>query len=269
MIKDRFLAVLCLFLVICLIAIFPINAAAESAKSWYCVRAKDHKQPVADADMRFIEDYNGYYVDKVHGDDCEDKVIYLTFDAGYENGNVKKILDILNAEEVKGAFFILGNLIARNGDLVKQMADDGHVVANHTNKHRDMTTFESLEAFRAELEELERQYKALTGMDMPKYFRPPEGKFSKTSMQYANELGYKTIFWSFAYADWDNSNQMSPASALEKILANVHNGAVILLHPTSETNAAIMQDLIRTLKSQGYRFGTLDELCGQNSSSEQ
>ena len=96
---------------------------------------------------------------------------------------------------------------------------------------------------------------------MPKYIRPPEGKFNERTMQYAKESGYKTVFWSLAYADWDNSRQMSPDKALEKIISNVHNGAVILLHPTSKTNADILGDLIKELKTSGYGFGSLDELC--------
>lgn len=239
-------------------------SALSPVKSWYCVRAKDHKQPSADADMRYIENYNGYYIDHDHGDDCEDKVVYLTFDAGYENGNVKSIVDTLNKEKVKGAFFILGNLIERNGDLVKQMVADGHTVCNHTNKHKDMTSFTDIDAFAHELSELENAFTTLTGQSMPKYFRPPEGKFNEQCMQYADRLGYKTIFWSFAYADWDNNNQMSPASAIKKITDNIHNGAVILLHPTSSTNAEIMPELIKEIKAMGYRFGTLDELCAKS-----
>ena len=187
-------------------------------------------------------------------------MIYLTFDAGYENGNVEKILDAMKEEDVKGAFFILGNLIERNPELVEKMINDGHLVCNHTNKHRDMTKSASIDEFRQELESLEALYSEKFGATMPKYFRPPEGKFSEASMQYAKELGYKTIFWSIAYADWDNNKQMSNQAAKEKIMSNLHNGAVILLHPTSATNANIMKELILDIKSQGYRFGTLDEL---------
>jgi peptidoglycan-N-acetylmuramic acid deacetylase len=210
--------------------------------------------------MTFIENYGGYYVDKKHDDECEEKVIYLTFDAGYENGNVERILNVLKEENVKAAFFVLENLILKNGDLIKRMVNDGHLVCNHTSKHLDVTKCKTVNEFRVELEKLEKDFKECTGLDMPKYFRPPEGKFSENSMKFASQLGYKTIFWSFAYADWDNASQMSATKAKEKIMSNIHNGEIMLLHPTSKTNADILGDVIREIKSQGYRFGTLDEL---------
>ncbi len=246
--------------VILLFACFVIDASAEESQSWYCVRNSEHKQPIADQNMRYIEKYNGYYIDHKHGDDIEEKVGYLTFDAGYENGNVAKILDVMKEKNVKGAFFILGNLITKNTDLVKRMTNEGHLVCNHTNSHPDMTTKASKEDFCTELETLESIYRESTGLEMSKYFRPPEGRFNEKMMQFANDLGYKTIFWSFAYADWDNNDQMSTEAAKKKILDNIHNGAVILLHPTSATNAAILGEVIDELKEQGYRFGTLDEL---------
>lgn len=239
---------------------FTFGALAAESKSWYCVRNKDHKQPIADADMRFIEDYGGYYIDHRHGDNCSDKVVYLTFDAGYENGNVERILDVLRDKQVSGAFFILGNLVTSNTELVCRMADEGHLVCNHTNNHPDMTCKTTLDAFREEITSLERIYESVTGKKLSKFFRPPEGKFNRDTLMYASELGYKTVFWSFAYADWDNNAQMSPEVAKKKILDNIHNGAVILLHPTSSTNAAILGEVIDELRTQGYRFGTLDEL---------
>ncbi len=236
-----------------------VSAHRSDVYSWYCVRNKDHKQPVADSEIRFVEEYNGYHVDKKHGDDNEEKVVYLTFDAGYENGNVAKILDILKQENVQGAFFVLGNLVTSNTDLINRMISEGHTVCNHTYSHKDMTKL-TKEQFSGELKKLEDIYTQYTNAIMPKYYRPPEGRFSLENMKYADELGYKTIFWSFAYADWDNGKQMSPESAKEKILTNMHNGAIILLHPTSSTNAAILGDVIHELKNQGYSFGTLDQL---------
>ena len=190
-------------------------------------------------------------------------MVYLTFDAGYENGNVEKILDVLKTENVKGAFFILGNLITRNTELVKRMADEGHTVCNHTVHHKDMTKVSSKEEFSAELCALEELYREYTGKEMAKYYRPPEGKYDEKTLAYANELGYKTIFWSLAYADWDNNKQPSIEKAMKILLDNMHNGAVILLHPTSATNAAIIGELIRTLKAEGYRFGELTGLVGE------
>lgn len=235
------------------------SALDSTPINWYCSRNREHRQPLAAPELRIVEKYNGYYIDKKHSDDSEDKVIYLTFDAGYENGNVEKILDILASENVTGAFFILGNLITKNTDLVRRMANEGHTVCNHTNRHKDMTAI-SAEELKKELDDLEALYKEYTGYEMAKYYRPPEGRFNESSLKYVSDLGYKTVFWSFAYADWDNQKQMSADAAKKKILDNVHNGAVILLHPTSATNAEILGDVIRELKSQGFRFGTLDEL---------
>jgi len=252
----------CIRLLPLLCALFLLPVSADGAMGWYCVRNRAHKQPTLGTDLTWVEQYDGYYLDHAHGDTDEDKVLYLTFDAGYENGNVARVLDVLKAEQVPGAFFILGNLIDREPDLVRRMAAEGHTVANHTCHHPDMTTKTTREAFSAELTALEEAYTNLTGQPMPKYYRPPEGRFDRTNMQWAQELGYKTIFWSFAYADWDNDKQPDPAQAKEKILANIHNGGVILLHPTSATNAAILGDVIAALKADGWRFGTLDELTG-------
>ncbi len=239
---------------------FSAYASEDTVYHWYCKRQADHKQPIADATLQWIEQYNGYYIDHMHGDTCEDKVLYLTFDVGYENGNVKKILDTLQAEQVSGAFFILGHVIQSHPELVKRMVAEGHTVCNHTTHHPNMTTIDRFEDFQQELQGVELQYKELVGEAMAPYFRPPEGKFDQRSMGYAQKMGYKTIFWSFAYADWDNQSQPSPEAAKIKILENLHNGSILLLHPTSETNALILQDIIQKCKSEGYRFGTLDEL---------
>ena len=234
------------------------TTSASAASGWYCKHMNDGERPPIPSEMSYIEDYGGYYI----GED--EKVIYLTFDAGYENGNVEKILDTLKAENVPAAFFILDHLAIDNTDLVKRMFDEGHLVCNHTAKHRDMTKMTSLDDFKAELEAMETVCEEKTGHSLAKYFRPPEGKISEQSLKWANELGYKTIMWSYAYADWDNGNQPSPESAIEKVIAGTHNGEVILLHPTSSANAEILPELIRRWREMGYRFGTLDELTEGN-----
>ena len=249
-----------IMLILSIISLCTVTVFAQDSYGWYCVRNKEHLQPRLDSQISFIEEYNGYYVDRKHAEASAEKVIYLTFDAGYENGNIEKILNVLKAENVPAAFFVLENLILKNSDLILRMVNEGHIVCNHTAKHPDVTKFSNIEDFKTELERLETLYRELTGQEMKKYFRPPEGKFSKQSMKFASELGYKTIFWSFAYADWDNTAQISASAAKEKIFANTHNGEIMLLHPTSSTNAEIMQDVIKQLKSEGYRFGTLDEL---------
>lgn len=259
--KKAFTFVICVFVAVIMIS-SPVCADTSTVHNWYCVRRAGHFQPECEPSMKFIEKYNGYYIDRVHGDACSSRIVYLTFDAGYENGNVAKILDVMKTEKVTGAFFILSHLVDAETALVKRMADEGHLVCNHTSRHRDMTKYHTKEEFAAELSALEKLYTEKTGRTMTKYYRPPEGKFTEENMSYANELGYKTVFWSFAYADWDNAHQMSPAAAEKKILDNVHNGAVILLHPTSATNAVILGNVIRALRAQGYSFGTLDSLTG-------
>ncbi len=249
----------CVFALLLGALIITVSAKSD-IYAWYCVRNKEHKQPRLDSDVSFIEKYGGYYVDKKHGDDCTEKVVYLTFDAGYENGNIEKILDAMKRQQVTGAFFVLSNLVLKNPDLIRRMANEGHMVCNHTSRHRDMSQCSNKEEFESELMKLETLYFECTGKEMSKFFRPPEGKFSENTLKFANELGYKTIFWSFAYEDWNNHKQMSPEKAKEKILSNIHNGAILLLHPTSDTNAAILEDIIVMLKAQGYAFGSLEDL---------
>ena len=233
-----------------------------SGDGWYVRRNDAHRQPELDPSFSYVEKYDAYYVDK-GAEERGDRVIYLTFDAGYENGNVSKILDTLKAEGVSGAFFILDNLILRNEELVRRMRDEGHLVCNHTLRHRDMTKIRDKETFSRELGALADLYRERIGGEMAQYYRPPEGRFNEENLRMASELGYKTVFWSLAYADWDNANQPSREAAMKKILDNTHNGAVILLHPTSATNAAILHELIGAWRQEGYRFGTLDELTGR------
>lgn len=255
--KKCFLKIVALCFSIFLLS--PVINVYSKELYWYCKRNGEHKQPTSDPIFSFLEGCGGIYVDKAHGDDNEEKVIYLTFDVGYENGNVTKILDIMKDEGVVGSFFILGNVIDKNPELVLRMANEGHIVCNHTVNHPNLVG-KSEELFKEEVLGLENKYRELTGKEMSKFFRPPEGTFDKEMLQRAQGLGYKTVFWSFAYADWDNNKQMSEEAALKKILDNVHNGEIMLLHPTGETNAKIMRTLIQELKAQGYTFATLDKI---------
>ena len=236
-----------------------IYADASDACHWYCKRTDDHSQPRFGNDLSWVQEYGGIYIDQVTDDAAADKVVYLTFDAGYENGNVEKILNVLKEENVPGAFFILGNLIDRNPDLVKRMSEEGHLVCNHTNKHKNITKLDQT-GIKQEIQTLEQAYTELTGKQMAKYFRPPEGTFDKDSLLAVQECGYKTVFWSFAYADWDNQKQMNPHDAKRKIMDNLHNGEIMLLHPTSATNAIVLREVIQEIKSMGYRIGSLDEI---------
>lgn len=254
---KRILAFLCCVSLLALVCSVSVSAAGKG-QGFYIPRAGG-KRPRLPADESVILSYDGYYIDPHVDDESERRVLYLTFDAGYENGNVEKILDTLATENVPAAFFVLDHLILDNTELVMRMQKEGHLVCNHTKNHKDMTKCQKEEMVK-NLTDLEKLCEEKTGCAMSKYFRFPEGRFSEEALACAQELGYQTIFWSFAYADWDNDKQPDPERAKKKILENTHNGAVILLHPTSATNAAILPDLIREWKAAGYTFGTLDEL---------
>ena len=255
--NKRIFSILCILLVLMLFST-SINASCEE-KSWYCIRNKKHKQPVLDQNLSVIYEYGGIFVNTSCHDCDSDKVVYLTFDAGYENGNIEIILDRMKEADVRGAFFILGNLIKSNTNVVKRMFDEGHLVCNHTYCHKSMVNV-SYDEFAKELKKLEDVCLEYTGCEISKYYRPPEGRFDTDSLQHAKDMGYKTVFWSIAYADWDNNKQMSKDAAMAKILDNLHNGAIILLHPTSKTNADMISELIEKIKAEGYRFGSLDEI---------
>ena len=201
-----------------------------------------------------------YKYDAAYVGDTSRKVLYLTFDAGYENGQTEKILDTLKKHDVQAAFFLVGNYIERNPELVRRMVEEGHTVANHTMHHPDMSKISSKEDFSKELNQLEELYQQTVGQEMPKYYRPPQGVYSEENLKMAKELGYKTLFWSLAYADWDNNNQPTRQQALDKLLPRTHNGAVILLHSTSRTNGEILDELLSRWKEMGYEFCGIDEI---------
>ena len=198
--------------------------------------------------------------DAVYLGDASQKVIYLTFDAGYENGCTEQILDVLKKHNVPAAFFLVGHYMEKNADLVRRMAAEGHIVGNHTMRHPDMSKISDKTAFSKELLELESLYKEITGKDMPKYYRPPQGVYSEANLKMAKELGYKTVFWSLAYVDWNNDSQPTREQAFSKLLPRIHNGAVVLLHSTSQTNAAILDELLTKWEDGGYSFASIDEL---------
>ena len=211
--------------------------------------------PTGPASAKQLMQYDAAYL----GDTTE-KVIYLTFDAGYENGSTEKILDILEKHDISAAFFLVGNYIEKNADLVRRMVEDGHIVGNHTMHHFDMSKLADSAAFAKELEDLEELFQKVTGKVMPKYYRPPQGIYSQQNLQAAKNLGYKTVFWSLAYVDWNNDAQPTKEQAFSKLLPRVHNGAVVLLHSTSATNAAILDELLTKWENAGYRFASIDEL---------
>ena len=198
--------------------------------------------------------------DAVYLGNTGEKVIYLTFDAGYENGCTTKILDVLKAHQVPAAFFLVGNYIEQNADLVRRMVNEGHIVGNHTMHHYDMSKIADQNAFQKELSALEELYEETIGSPMEKYYRPPQGTYSETNLQMAKALGYKTVFWSLAYVDWDQKKQPTADYAFSKLLPRTHNGAVVLLHSTSTTNAEILDELLTKWEEQGFRFASINTL---------
>ena len=234
-----------------------ILGGALETGNWGLSFRSEGSAPIGPADVRQLAKYDAFYLG-----DTSEKVIYLTFDAGYENGCTARILDTLKEQGVPAAFFLVGNYMEKNADLVRRMVDEGHIVGNHTMHHYDMSKLSDKAAFSKELTDLEELFRQVTGKELPKYYRPPQGTYSEENLRMAQELGYKTVFWSLAYVDWQNDNQPTAEYAFQKLLPRTHNGAVVLLHSTSATNAEILGDLLTKWKDAGYRFASLEELCG-------
>lgn len=222
--------------------------------NWYFKPREDGQQPVVADNAPFIDNYNVRYLG-----DPDQKILYLTFDSGYENGCTEKILDVLKEKNVPAAFFVTGHYMDSNPDLIRRMEEEGHLVCNHTVHHQNLCAV-SAEDFENEVEGLASKYEEITGKAMPKYLRPPEGAYSEQALAYADQLGYTTVFWSFAYKDWLNDDQPDPEASIEKILSRTHNGAILLLHSTSATNAEILSKVIDQWTEQGYTIKSLDEL---------
>ena len=228
----------------------------EDELNWYYVgKGKDQIAEGPKESVSFLKENSAYYLG-----DTSKKVLYLTFDEGYENGNTGKILDILKEYKVPAAFFVVKPYIDTQPELIKRMVDEGHVVGNHTVHHPSMAQIRDKEKFEAEFTGVENAFKELTGQDMPKFFRPPMGKYSKKSLAMTKDLGYKTIFWSFAYKDWLVNNQPSESYAVEKICKGAHPGSIMLLHAVSNTNTKVLSSVIKTLQQEGYEFKSLNDL---------
>ena len=243
------------------ILFFNISAYSQTQSddtelNWYFVaKGKDITPEPAKESISFLSDYDGYYIGNT-----KEKVLYLTFDEGYEKGNTASILDTLKELKVPAAFFVVKPFIDTQPELVKRMVNEGHLVCNHSNHHPSMASITDNNEFKKEFTDVEKSFKDLTGKEMPKYFRPPMGKYSKNSLIKTKELGYKTIFWSFAYRDWLVDYQPNPAEAINKIKNGMHPGCIILLHSVSDTNTAILKQVIKELQDEGYKFKSLNEL---------
>lgn len=227
----------------------------KNTQNWGLGFQTEGQPPTGNASTEELKEYNAYYLGNT-----EEKVIYLTFDAGFENGYTPSILDTLQKHKVSATFFLVANYIENSPDLVKRMVDEGHIVANHTYSHPDMSKISSKEAFKKELEDLEKEYEKVTGQEMIKYYRPPQGIYSEDNLKMANELGYETFFWSLAYVDWYVDNQPTKDQAFDKLIGRIHPGAIVLLHSTSQTNSEILDELLTRWKDMGYSFKNLDDI---------
>ena len=252
---KRWTALLIAVVVMVAVVLQLLPGQALATGSWGLSFQKEGSAPKGPATTDELAAYDAVYLG-----DTGEKTIYLTFDSGYENGCTEKILEVLKAHEVSAAFFLVGNYIERNPDLVKRMIAEGHTVGNHTMHHYDMSKLSDEAAFTKELTDLEALYKEVTGEEMEKYYRPPQGIYSRENLEMAKKLGYKTVFWSLAYVDWNNNAQPTREQALSKLLPRIHNGAVVLLHSTSETNAAILDEVLTQWEAMGYNFGEISEL---------
>ena len=231
------------------------RGSALETGNWGLSFRQEGAAPIGPASVDTLKEYDAAYLG-----DTSQQVIYLTFDAGYENGCTAKILDVLKEHEAPAAFFLVGNYIEKNADLVRRMVSEGHTVGNHTMHHYDMSKISEKEAFSKELTDLEALYKETTGEELEKFYRPPQGIYSESNLQMAKELGYKTVFWSLAYVDWNNDAQPTKEEAFSKLLPRIHSGAVVLLHSTSQTNAEILDELLTKWEEMGCTFGDIHDL---------
>lgn len=233
-----------------------VPASAEG--NWGLSFQTEGQTPVGNASSDYLKQYHAWYAASPN-----EPVIYLTFDAGYENGNTEAILDALNKHQAPATFFLVGNYLETCPDLVRRMVAEGHTVGNHTYHHPDMSSISTREAFEKELTDLEALFEKTTGQPMKKYYRPPQGKYSESNLKMASEMGYQTFFWSLAYVDWYENNQPSKEEAFSKLLPRIHPGAIVLLHSTSKTNGQILDELLTKWEEMGYSFGSLEELTSQ------
>lgn len=229
--------------------------SSSQSSNWGLSFQEEGKRPVGNATIEELSRYNAFYAENT-----EEKKIYLTFDAGYENGNTPTILDALKKHEAPATFFVVGNFISENQELIKRMEAEGHIVGNHTMTHPDMSKISTQESFQKELSGVEDIYKEITGKEMTKFYRPPQGIYSTLNLSMAKEMGYHTFFWSLAYVDWYQDNQPDPQEAIEKLTRRIHPGAIVLLHSTSSTNAQILDELLNKWEDMGYSFHSLNEL---------
>lgn len=234
------------------------NALAKKSDNWGLGFGKEGEKPTGNETIEKLKEYNAYYVGE-----GEEKYIYLTFDCGYENGNTEKILDALKKHGVKATFFVVGHFLETAPDIVRRMEEEGHTIGNHTYHHLDMSKISNKEAFEKEIYDVENKYKEITGKEISKYYRPPQGKYHTKNLMMAKEMGYETFFWSLAYVDWYQDKQPTKEEAYKKLLGRIHPGAIVLLHSTSSTNADILDELLTKWEEMGYEIKPLSDLTGK------
>ena len=249
---------LCIIFVISIISDnkeIPMLTSANYEKTigWGIKRGNDHLQPdVGSKNKQILEENNGICM----GRDGE-KIIYLTFDSGYEAGYMDKILTTLKENNVKATFFITAHYLNSATEEVEKMVNDGHIIGNHTVNHKSMPSINN-ETIEKEIMQLHQSMYEKFGYEM-KYLRPPKGEFNERTLQKTSSLGYKTVMWSFAYCDWDEKKQPSQEEAIKIITKNFHSGEIMLLHSNSKTNSEVLDKIIKEAKNQGYEFKSLDE----------
>ena len=229
------------------------SALDSAGGGWGFVRKKGKAPEIPSSQSDMLERYNGKYLDH-----AEEKNLYLTFDEGYENGFTAVILDTLAKTNTPAAFFVTGPYLEGQGELIQRMIDEGHVVGNHTVHHLNLPK-QPVETVQNEITSLNDKCEELYGYKMT-YMRPPEGEFSERTLAVTNDLGMKTIMWSFAYKDWDVNAQQGADHAYESVIPYLHDGAIILLHAVSSDNANALERIINEAKNEGYSFKSLDDL---------
>ncbi|MGL4656238.1 MAG: polysaccharide deacetylase family protein [Sarcina sp.] len=254
---NFFIILFSIILLSCPLNVFANQNTNVSNKefNWYYSFDKNSNSLMPPKETNFLNDELALY----KGDEKE-KILYLTFDEGYEQGYTNEIIDILNKNNAPAAFFVTKSYISREPEIVKKMHKSGHLVCNHTHTHKSMPTLIGKPQFEKEFTNVEKAYEELIGEKMPIYFRPPMGTYSHKSLEETKKLGYISVFWTFAYKDWLVDRQPNPDDAFKKITSKIHNGQILLLHACSKTNTEILDKLLKHLKSEGYTFESLDHL---------
>lgn len=221
----------------------------NKSRGWWSGNKFDGQRPAGGADINELKKYNAYFVGK------DEKVIYLTFDEGSNETYVKEIVNVLNENNVKATFFLCLKYMQSNAELVKEMADAGHTIGNHTAKHLNMPSLATKETFNQYLEEIKRveaSYYKITGKQMEKVYRDPRGEWSYRDLQIMKDLGYSSYFYSADYLDF--KEDVPKEKALANLTKRVHNGAIYLMHPKNKGNYLALDPFIKQMKKQGYKF---------------